>query len=145
MTTATDHQRHEIESADAQRRQIRLIQVIFAGAATIATLVLFNAARPDDAAAVVAMGPVRLLDLVTDLPAPATDPFGAKLLQTPPKALSDSGFATDDSDPTDMASQDAQQTAQADVDLSDQETQEAEQQGADTQESILGPTLTGLP
>ncbi len=145
MTTANDHQRYEIESADARRRQIRLIKVIFAGAATIATLVLFNAARPGDAATVVAAGPVRLVDLVTDLPAPATDPFGAQLLQTPPEALSDSGFATDDNDLTDVASQDAQQTAQADVDLGDQETQQAEQQGADTQESILGPTLTGLP
>ena len=144
MTTAND-QRHGIESADARRRQIRLIQVIFAGAATIATLVLFNAARPGDAATVAAARPVRLVDLVTDLPAPATDPFGARFLQTPPNALSNSGFATDDNDPTDIASQDAQQTAQADIDLGDQETHQAEQQGADTQESILGPTLTGLP
>ena len=88
---------------------------------------------------------MRLVDLVTDLPAPATDPFGAQFRQTPSNALSNSGFATDDNDPTDIASQDAQQTAQADIDLGDQETQQAEQQGADTQESILGPTLTGLP
>ena len=123
MRTANDHQRHRIESAGARRRQIRLIQVIFAGAATIATLVLFNAARPGDAATDTAAGPLLLVSLVTDLPAPATD----------------------DNDPADIAGQDAQQTAQADIDLGDQETQQAEQQGADTRESILGPTLTGLP
>ena len=100
-----------------------MIQIIFAGAATIATFVLFDAARPDDPATVAAAGPVRLVSLVTDLPAPATD----------------------DNDPTDIASQAAQQTAQADIDLGDQEAQQAEQQGADTQESVLGPTLTGLP
>jgi hypothetical protein len=37
---------HEFLSADARRRQIRLMQVIFAGAATVATLALFSAARP---------------------------------------------------------------------------------------------------
>jgi hypothetical protein len=36
---------HEVLSADARRRQIRLMQVIFAGAATVATLALFSAAR----------------------------------------------------------------------------------------------------
>ncbi|MGO9385745.1 MAG: hypothetical protein ACLP4W_27600 [Mycobacterium sp.] len=45
---------HDINSADARRRPIRVMQVIFAGAATIATLALFSAARPGDTQAVVA-------------------------------------------------------------------------------------------
>jgi hypothetical protein len=131
MTATNDRESHEIESPDARRRQIRVMQVLFAGAATIATLALFNAARPGDAENVVASGPVHLVD--------------AQFLQTPPSVGGAGGFATDDNDPTDIANQDAQQTAQTDIDLGDQETQQAEQQGADTQESVLGPTLTGLP
>jgi hypothetical protein len=38
------------------------MQVIFAGAATIATLTLFSAARPDDAGTVFASGAVQLSD-----------------------------------------------------------------------------------
>jgi len=121
------------------------MQVIFAGAATIATLMLFNAGRTGDAETVVASGPVRLLDRATDLPAPATAPFGAQFPQTPPNVVGDGGFATDDNDPAGIANQDAQQQAQTDLDLGDQDAQQAEQQGADTQESVLGPTLTGLP
>jgi hypothetical protein len=122
MPTANDH-----ESPDARRRQIRVAQVLFAGAATIAMLALFNAAGPGDAET----GPVHLVD--------------AQFLQIPSSVVGNGGFATDDNDPTDIANQDAQQTAQTDIDLGDQETQQAEQQGADTQESVLGPTLTGLP
>jgi hypothetical protein len=48
---------HEIHSADAQRRRIRVMQLIFAGAATVATLALFSAARPGDADTAVATGP----------------------------------------------------------------------------------------
>jgi hypothetical protein len=48
---------HEIHSADARRRRIRVMQVIFAGAATVATLALFSAARPGDADTAVATGP----------------------------------------------------------------------------------------
>jgi hypothetical protein len=46
----------EVHSADARRRRIRLMQVIFAGAATMATLALFSAARPGDADTAVTMG-----------------------------------------------------------------------------------------
>ncbi len=49
-------------SADARRRQIHYIQAIFAGAATVATLALFNAAQPGDAGNAVASGSVRLSD-----------------------------------------------------------------------------------
>ena len=44
------------------KRQIRLMQVIFAGAATVATLTLWGAARPGDAGTVVASGSVQLSD-----------------------------------------------------------------------------------
>lgn len=47
---------HENRSAYARRRQIRFAQVLFAGAATAAALVLFSATRPIDAATVVASG-----------------------------------------------------------------------------------------
>jgi hypothetical protein len=46
---------HEIRSVDARRRQIRLMQVLFAGAAAVATLALFGAAQPGGMA--VASGP----------------------------------------------------------------------------------------
>jgi hypothetical protein len=47
---------HQINSADARRRQIRLMQVLFAGAATVATLALFSAG-PSDTNNAVASGP----------------------------------------------------------------------------------------
>jgi hypothetical protein len=47
---------HHINSADARRRQIRVMQMLFAGAATVATLALFSAG-PSDTNNVVASGP----------------------------------------------------------------------------------------
>jgi hypothetical protein len=38
---------HEIKPTGARRRQLRMMQIIFAGAAAIAMLALFDAARPD--------------------------------------------------------------------------------------------------
>jgi hypothetical protein len=46
---------HEIRTVDARRRQIRLMQLVFAGAATVATLALFGTAQPGGSA--VASGP----------------------------------------------------------------------------------------
>ena len=46
---------YEIPSAGAPRRQVRMMQLIFAGAATVATLALFGAAQPGGSA--VASGP----------------------------------------------------------------------------------------
>jgi hypothetical protein len=46
---------HHTNSADARHRQIRLMQVLFAGAATIATLALFSAG-PSDTTNVFASG-----------------------------------------------------------------------------------------
>jgi hypothetical protein len=58
MKTTLDPQKH-----------IRVTQVIFVGAATIATLALSTAARPGVAQTAVASGEVRLVDQATDLSA----------------------------------------------------------------------------
>ena len=47
---------HKPKPADARRRQIRLVQVVFAGAVAVATLTLFNAAPPSGAGTLVASG-----------------------------------------------------------------------------------------
>jgi hypothetical protein len=99
MKTTIDHQKHEINSADARRRQIRAMQVMFAGAATIATLALFNAARPGDAETVAASGSVHLVGQATDLPAQATAPFGPQFAQTAPGTVGSGGFAAEPTDP----------------------------------------------
>jgi hypothetical protein len=52
------------------------MQAIFAGAATVATLALFSAARPADAGTSVASGSASLLDQLTGRPAPPTPPSG---------------------------------------------------------------------
>jgi hypothetical protein len=52
MTNIGQH----INSADARRRQIRAMQLIFAGAATVATLALFSAG-PSSPETAVASGP----------------------------------------------------------------------------------------
>jgi hypothetical protein len=51
---------HQINSADVRRRQIRVMQVLFAGAAAAATLALFGAAQPGDTGTAVASGSVHL-------------------------------------------------------------------------------------
>ena len=53
---------HQINSADVGRRQIRVMQVFFAGAVAAATLALFGAAQCGDAGTVVASGSVQLSD-----------------------------------------------------------------------------------
>jgi hypothetical protein len=74
---------HQINSADARRRQIRVMQVLFAGAAAAATLALFSAG-PSDPRTAVASGSVRLADEVTDQPAPAPASSGRQLPQAAP-------------------------------------------------------------
>jgi hypothetical protein len=113
-------------SADPRRREIRLIQTIFAGAATAAMLVLFHTAQADEAKNVGAEGSVRLMDRATDLPA--------------------GGWATDgDDDEAQLQQQlaqqevqQAEQQAEEQEQLDLQEAQQAEQQGQLTeQESTL--------
>jgi hypothetical protein len=56
MQTALDHRELETKSADDRRRQIRVMQVLLAAAATIATLALFNVAQPGVVETAVASG-----------------------------------------------------------------------------------------
>ena len=55
------------------------MQVVFAGAAAIAMLALFDAAQPGTGDTTVASGSVRLADHTTDLPAPPPWPPGVVL------------------------------------------------------------------
>jgi hypothetical protein len=71
MTTPVGLQRHEIDRR-CQRRRVR--HVIFAGAAAIAMLALFDAAPLDSGEAPVTSGPVRLVDQTTDVPPPPPSP-----------------------------------------------------------------------
>jgi hypothetical protein len=119
MTPTTEHQGHEIHAADQRRRQLRVLHVILAVAVAAATIALFDAGRPETIHAVFASGSVHLADMATDLPAPATAPFGPLYPQTPANLVGGAGFATDDSD--DQAQQQAQQQMQ-------QAQQQAEQQ-----------------
>jgi hypothetical protein len=56
---------HQINSADVRRRQIRLMQALFAGAATVATLALFSAG-PSDPQTAVASGAAGSIIAVDD-------------------------------------------------------------------------------
>ena len=82
------------------------MRLAFAGAATLAMIALFDAARPDTTPTVLGPGSVRLTDVA--LAAPASGPFG--------------GFAADDSD--DQAQQQEQQAMQQ----MQQSMQQAEEQ-----------------
>jgi hypothetical protein len=70
MTTPIGHQRRDIDSAGDWCHRRRVVQVIFAGAAAIATLALFSAAPNGTGDNTVASGSVRLVDQATDSPAP---------------------------------------------------------------------------
>jgi hypothetical protein len=101
---------------------LRTMQLIFAGAAAIAMLALFDAAQPDATGTV--LGSVRLTDVGLPLP------------RTPPN-LSGGGFAADDGDDqaqqqeqqTLQAMQQAQQQAEEQNEQAQQQAQQAEQQG----------------
>ena len=95
---------HVINSADARRRQIRVAQVIFAGAATIATLALFSAASPGNAETAVASGSV-----------PAIAPVSPQSPQAAPSMVGGSVIAVDDTNPSsgDVFTQNAQDQSTA--------------------------------
>jgi hypothetical protein len=102
---------HQIKMTSLRRR-LRMVQIIFAGATTIAVLALFNAAQPDTPQPVLASGSVRLVDQA--------------FRQTPPTSV-DGGFAADNS--SDQALQQAQQEEQQALQQLDEEENEmAEQQ-----------------
>jgi hypothetical protein len=92
------------------------MQLIFAGAAALAMIALFDAARPDATDTVLGAGSVRLTDVA--LPAPASGPFG--------------GFATDSDD--DQAQQQAQLQEQLALQQMQQSMQQAEEQNEQAQQ-----------
>jgi len=88
------------------------MQIIFAGAAAVAMLALFDAARPDTTQSLLASDSVRLVD--------------QSFPQTSP-SLVDNGFAADET--SDQAQQQAQQEEQQALQqLDEQENEMAEQQ-----------------
>ncbi|HUE32419.1 MAG TPA: hypothetical protein VMQ38_05885 [Mycobacterium sp.] len=111
----TPHQCRETRAAGARRRELRMMQVILAGAAAIAMLALFDAARPDTTETMLGSGSIRLTDMAVDLPVPASGPVG--------------GFAADDAD--DQAQQQEQlalQQMQQSMQQAEEQNEEAEQQ-----------------
>ncbi|HUH67976.1 MAG TPA: hypothetical protein VLZ05_03325 [Mycobacterium sp.] len=129
MTTTTpQHQCHESHAAGARRRQLRILQLIFAGAAAIAMLALFDAARPDTTGTMLGSGSVRLTDMAVDLPAPASGPFG-QIPRTPPNLSGGGGFAADDdNDQAQQQEQQALQQMQESEQQAEEQNEEAEQQ-----------------
>jgi len=135
MTTTTPSQVHDINAAGARRRQLRLMQLIFAGTAALAMLALFDAARPDTTGSVLNSASVRLTDLA--VPAPASGPSGLQFPQTPPNLVGGGGFAADDgNDEAQLQQQLAQQEMQ-------QAEQQAEQQNEAAEQQALQDELQG--
>ena len=135
MTPTTSSQVHTINAVGAQRRQLRLMQLIFAGTAALAMLALFDAARPDTTGSVLNSASVHLVDLA--VPAPASGPSGPQFPQTPPN-LAGGGFAADTND--DNEAQLQQQLAQQEMQQSEQQ---AEQQNEAAQQQALQDELQG--
>jgi len=98
-----------------------MLQLIFAGAAAIAMLALFDSARPGTTETVLGSQSIRLTDMAVDLPAPSSGPFG--------------GFAADTDDDRAQQQQQMQQAQQAQQQAEEQneeaqqQAQQAEQQG----------------
>ena len=107
------HKRGMTTNPPQERRRLRTIRLIFAGAATLALIAFFDAARPDPTHAV--PGSVRLTGVA--LSAPAGGPFG--------------GFAADTDDDW------AQQQEQLALQQMQQSMQQAEQQNEAAQQQFL--------
>lgn len=129
MTTTTPSEVRQSNATGARRRQLRLLQLIFAGAAALAMLALFDAARPDTTGSVLDSASVRL----TDLAVPASGPSGLQFPQAPPSVAG--GFAADDSN--DQAQQQEQQA----METIQQAEQQAEQQNEAAQQQALQDEL----
>jgi hypothetical protein len=80
--------RDVINSADTRRRQIRVAQLIFAGAAAIATLAPFSAASPGNAGTALASGSVSATAPVSVQATPST--VGGRVI-----AVDDTGGVND--------------------------------------------------
>lgn len=104
------------------------MQLFFAGAAAIAMLAVFDAARPD--ATNTMLGSVRLTEMAVGLPAPASGPAGLQFQQTPPNVSGGGGFAADDTDDQ------AQQQEQLALQQMQQAEQEAEQQNEQAEQQF---------
>jgi hypothetical protein len=104
------------------------MQLIFAGAAAVAMLALFDAARPDTTKTMPGSGSVRLTDMAVDSPAPASGPVGLQFPESPPKLPGAGGFAADDD--SDQAQQ-QEQLALQQMQQSEQQAQLDEQQAND--------------
>jgi hypothetical protein len=102
------------------RRQLRILQLIFAGVAALAMFALFDGARPDTTETVLGSGSVRLTDV------------GVQLPQTPPDLAG--GFATDDDD--DQAQQQAQLQEQLAQQQMQQDQQQAEEQNEEAEQQF---------
>lgn len=107
-----------------------MMQIIFAGAAAVAMLALFDAARPDATETVLGSGAVRLTDMAVYLPAPASGPMGLQFPQTQANfSVGSGGFAA--ADDSDQAQQQAEQEEQQALQQLDEEQNEAAEQQFD--------------
>jgi hypothetical protein len=136
MTTAADHKCHEINATNQISRQLRLIQLIFAGAAAVAMFALFDAARPDTTQSVLGSGSVHLVDQSTDLPVPANGPFGPQFPQTPPSVIGSGGFAADSGDDQAQLQQQIAQQEMLQAEQQAEQQNEAAQQQAQLDEQL---------
>lgn len=114
-----------------------MMQLIFAGAATVALLALFDAVRPDTTDIMLGSGSVRLTDIAVGVPTPASGPVDLQFPQTPPNLVGGGGFAADDGG--DQAQQ-QQQLAQQEI---QQAEQQAEEQNEAAQQQALQDELQG--
>jgi hypothetical protein len=132
MTTTPHQPSRHTHAAGTRRRQLRVMQLMFAGAAAIAMLALFDAARPDTTETMLGSGSVRLADMAVDLPAPASGPVGPQFPQTPPNLSGGNGFAADDSnDQAQLQEQQSLQQMQQDMQQAQEQNDAAEQQFLD--------------
>jgi hypothetical protein len=99
-----------------------MMQLIFAGAAALSMLALFNAAAPDATQPVLTSGSVHLIDQAFP--------------QTAPNVIGGGGFAADDGNAQlgQQEAQQAEQQAQQQETTANQEAQQAEQQGNQVQQ-----------
>ncbi len=112
----------QIQAAGPRGRQLRIVQLIFAGTAAAAMLALSDTARPE----ATTLGQVRVTDTAIE-----------SLLPQSPPGLGRGGFAADDGD--DQAQQQeqqalqqmqqAEQQAEQQNEAAQQQAQQAEQQG----------------
>ncbi|HET7074263.1 MAG TPA: hypothetical protein VFI55_09330 [Mycobacterium sp.] len=129
MTTTPHRPSRQTHAAGTRRRQLRVMQLIFAGAAAIAMFALFDAARPDTTETMLGSGSVRLADMAGDLPAPASGP---QFPQTPPNLSGGNGFAADDSnDQAQLQEQQSLQQMQQEMQQAQEQNDAAEQQFLD--------------